>query len=217
MYDEALKRMVMYGGKVGTNQYSGEVSSLNLDTVTPVAVLARQRRSAIGPGAHHPVGRGCGESQGDRRANCEARAASGTDLGSPTLTGTDHLVYEDRGVVAGTRYGYRLVIAENGAPTITEPAWVTVPVPAILSLAGASPNPSPGAVAVRFSLPGNAAAMLELFDLKGRRVAARRVGTLGPGEHLVPLSERLNLAAGVYPVRLTQGPRTLTAKACVVK
>ena len=27
----------------------------------------------------------------------------------------------------------------------------------------------------------------------------------------------LNLAAGVYLVRLTQGQRTLTAKACVVK
>jgi len=94
---------------------------------------------------------------------------------------------------------------------------VTVPVPAILSLTGASPNPSETGVAVRFSLPGNDAAMLELFDLRGRRIAAREVGSLGPGDHLVPLSERLNLAAGVYLIRLSQGHRTLTAKAAVVK
>ena len=147
----------------------------------------------------------------------EAGSEDWTDLGAPATPGGDKLVIEDRSVVAGTRYGYRLVVWENDQPTTFDPTWVTVPVPAILSLSGASPNPSDTGVSVRFSLPGNDAATLELFDLKGRRVAAREVGSLGPGEHLVPLSERLNLAAGVYLVRLTQGHRTLTAKACVVK
>ena len=72
-------------------------------------------------------------------------------------------------------------------------------------------------MAVRFSLPGDERATLELFDLRGRRIASREVGSLGAGEHLMPLTDRGNLPAGVYLVRLTQGHRTLTAKACVVR
>jgi hypothetical protein len=83
VYDEALKRMVMYGGKVGTNQYSGEVWSLNLDTVTPVAVslasaevqsdLVRITWSA--------------EGAANLKATVERTAGTSgewTDLGSPT-------------------------------------------------------------------------------------------------------------------------------------
>jgi hypothetical protein len=87
----------------------------------------------------------------------------------------------------------------------------------MLSLAGASPNPSENGIAVRFSLPGKDPATLELFDLGGRLVASREVGSLGAGEHLVSLSERLHLSAGVYLIRLTQAGRALTAKACVVR
>ena len=216
VYDEALKRMVMFGGQIGTSQYSSEVWALNLDTTTPVAISL----AATEVQSDHVRITWSAEGAANLKATVErSEGASGewAAIGNATTAGSDRLVFEDRTVVAGMRYGYRLVIAENGSPTISEPVWVTVPVPAILSLTGASPNPSPGAVAVRFSLPGNDAAMLELFDLKGRRIAAREVGSLGPGEHLVPLSERLNLAAGVYLVRLTQGRRTLTAKACVVK
>ena len=216
VYDEALKRMVMYGGRVGTNQYSREVWGLNLDAVTPVAISLASAEMQ----SDHVRITWSAEGAVNLKATVErSEGASGewTAVGGATAAGSDRLVFEDRTVVAGTRYAYRLVIAENGSPTISEPVWVTVPLPAILSLAGASPNPSENGVAVRFSLPGSEAATLELFDLKGRRIAAREVGSLGAGEHLVPLSERLNLAAGVYLVRLTQGRRTLTAKACVVK
>jgi hypothetical protein len=189
IYDEALKRMVMFGGEVGTNQYSSEVWALNLDTTTPVAI------SLASTEVQSDLVRIAWSADGAQNLKSTVERSEGaggewTTVGSATPAGTDRLTFEDRTVVAGTRYGYRLVIAENGAPTISEPVWVTVPVPAILSLTGASPNPSPGAVAVRFSLPGNAAAMLELLDLKAagswRARWARR-----PGKHLVPLSERL--------------------------
>jgi hypothetical protein len=70
---------------------------------------------------------------------------------------------------------------------------------------------------VRFSLPGDHPATLELFDLKGRRIASRDVGSLGAGDHLVSLSDRPDLPAGIYLVRLTQDQRALTAKACIVR
>jgi hypothetical protein len=216
VYDPENRRMIMYGGFIGTGQYSSEVWALNLDVTTPVAI------SLASTDVHSDLVRITWSAEGAANLKAtvqrsEANSGEWTDLGAPSASGGDKLVFEDRSVVAGTRYGYRLVVLENGQPTTSDPTWVTVPVPAILSLAGASPNPSPGGVAVRFSLPGNDVARLELFDLRGRRIAAREVGSLGPGDHLVPLSERLNLAAGVYLIRLSQGHRTLTAKACVVR
>jgi hypothetical protein len=133
------------------------------------------------------------------------------------VSGSDRLVIEDRNVVPGARYGYRLVAWDGGQETTLDPVWVTVPLPAALSLAGAYPNPSDHGIQVKFSLPGDQRATLELFDLKGRQIVSREVGSLGAGEHVVPLADRHSLPAGVYLVRLTQGRRALIAKACVVR
>ena len=126
-------------------------------------------------------------------------------------------MFEDRDVRPGERYGYRLEVHADGEQATLDPVWVTIPHTAVLSLAGASPNPSERGISVRFSLPGAEPATLELFDLRGRRIAAREVGTLGPGEHLVPLADRPGLPAGVYLVRLTYPRQVLTAKALVVR
>ena len=75
-----------------------------------------------------------------------------------------------------------------------------------LALEGPHPNPAHGGrLLVNFTLPSDAAAALELFDLAGRRVAACDVGPLGAGRHAQELSPDRKLAAGVYLVRLTQG------------
>ncbi|HKQ58333.1 MAG TPA: T9SS type A sorting domain-containing protein [Candidatus Eisenbacteria bacterium] len=147
----------------------------------------------------------------------DAAAGEWAEVRSPRLVGDDRLEFEDRAVAPGARYGYRLVVREHGLETTWDPTWVTIPVRAILSLAGASPNPSENGVTVRLSLPGAEPATLELFDLKGRRVAYREVGSLGAGEHLVPMTDSPSLPAGVYLVRLTQARRTFTAKACLVR
>jgi hypothetical protein len=216
VYNPEQRRMVMYGGQIGASQYSSEVWSLNLDAITSVAI------SLTGTEVRSDLVRLVWSAEGAaslRTAVQRSMADSDewVDLGAPTLSGNDQLVYEDRAVQPGVRYGYRLVVWQGGEQTTLAPTWVTIPRPAILSLTGASPNPSEHGVAVRFSLPGEQRATLELFDLRGRRIAAREVGSLGAGDHLVPLSERGNLPAGVYLIRLTQGSRMLTAKACVVK
>jgi hypothetical protein len=211
VYDPEGRRMIMYGGFTGSGQYSSEVWALGFDVTTPVAV------SLASVDVASNLVRLTWSSEG--AANLKAsvqRSDAGSDewveIGTPTVSGADKLVFEDRTVVAGARYGYRLLLPDGAM----DPTWVTVPVPAILSLAGASPNPSESGVAVRFSLPGKDAATLELFDLGGRRIASREVSSLDPGDHLVTLSERLHLSAGVYLIRLTQSGRALTAKACVV-
>jgi hypothetical protein len=79
---------------------------------------------------------------------------------------------------------------------------------------GLLPNPSRGALRVAITLPSAEPAVLEVFDVSGRRVASREVGALGAGEHIVDLSDG-RIATGWYLLRLTQGGRTAGAKAVV--
>lgn len=88
--------------------------------------------------------------------------------------------------------------------------------PHALALAGAQPNPSrDGRLRVRLALPAAGAARLEAFDLAGRRVAARDVGALGAGTHLVDLGGGARFAPGVYLLRLARGGVTRTSRAVV--
>jgi len=90
--------------------------------------------------------------------------------------------------------------------------------PVAFALDGVQPNPTPGArLSVTFSLPVAAPARLELLDVSGRRVAAREVGTLGAGRHVVDLAPDHALAPGLYLVRLTQGPNLRVTRVAVLK
>ncbi|MCA9751647.1 MAG: T9SS type A sorting domain-containing protein [Gemmatimonadetes bacterium] len=89
-----------------------------------------------------------------------------------------------------------------------------------LALAGAWPNPVRNApVTVRFTLPSGLEgepAVLSLFDVSGRRIAEKHVGSLGAGPHSVGLADGGRLAAGVYYVRLARGREALTSRVVVV-
>jgi hypothetical protein len=66
-----------------------------------------------------------------------------------------------------------------------------------------------------FSLPSWQPAELELYDLTGRRVSARDVGTLGPGEHSLQLAADMRISPGMYWLRLSQGSERSTARIVV--
>ena len=68
-----------------------------------------------------------------------------------------------------------------------------------------------------FRLPSSRPAALELFDVAGRRLAARNVGGLGAGTHVLDLAERRTLQPGVYFVSLTDGHSTARARAVVIQ
>ena len=93
---------------------------------------------------------------------------------------------------------------------------MVVPASLALALEGARPNPAVGALWVAFTLPDDARARLELFDLAGRQVEAREVGARGPGRHVVRLDDGA-LAPGLYWAALTQGARTLRVRVVVVR
>jgi hypothetical protein len=78
-----------------------------------------------------------------------------------------------------------------------------------IALALERPNPNPsrtGAMLVRFTLPTDTPATLGLYDVAGRRILAREVGALGAGTHAVNLAADRRPGAGIYFVRLQQGP-----------
>lgn len=152
---------------------------------------------------------------GETRANVERREGAGewrvlTEL---TADGSGYLNLMDHDVRPGTSYDYRLAFASG-----TRGGDVTLDVPAafVLALEGTRPNPSAGPLWVSFTLPGAEPARLELFDLSGRRLSARDVGTRGAGRHLVRLDDG-SLHPGLYWASLTQGARTLRTRVAVVR
>jgi len=95
-----------------------------------------------------------------------------------------------------------------------------VPAPAAgaFGLGPAWPNPATGGtLTVSFTLPDGGAATLELFDVAGRRIASRDVGSMGAGAHAVTLGAGRSLAPGVYLVRLAQGGRSATMRAAMLE
>jgi len=113
--------------------------------------------------------------------------------------------------VHGNESGFALV-----TPTIT--SGVGGDVVLSFALEGVYPNPASGRdLAVRFVLPVRAAARLELFDVAGRSVVAREVGTLGAGPHAVNLTERTRVRPGLYFVRLRQGANEQVRRVTVLE
>ena len=109
--------------------------------------------------------------------------------------------------------GYGYSINNGGAP-------LSVPAPPSegLTLAGARPNPSLGGpLMVEFTLARSEAAALDLFDVAGRRLVTREVGTLGAGPHVEELVPAHRLAPGVYLVRLRQGANARVARVTVLE
>ena len=98
------------------------------------------------------------------------------------------------------------------------PVAAVIPMPSDgLILAGVRPNPSRSAFSVVFTLSEASPARIELLDLAGRRLLTRDLAGLGPGSHVVGLPETRTLPAGVYLVRLSQGRRSVTTRAVVVR
>jgi len=196
---------------------NGALSSsccMNLDVFNPAtAALAALVNASAAPGAV--------QLQWELGVSSTAtlyRSSDGlgwTRIARLTPDGSNRISYQDVSVTGGQRYGYRLGLTVDGREVLAGETWVDVPVGAEFALKGARPNPGTGPLTLSFSLASNAPASIELVDLSGRRVYERQVGELGVGFHVVRLDA--NLAAGIYVVRLSQGGRTLTTKATIVR
>lgn len=155
---------------------------------------------------------------GALRATVERRGevSDWEPIASVLADGTGTLRHEDRAVTPGARYAYRLAYLDEGVEQRTAETWVTVP-RLELTLRGFTPNPSTGMPRVSFVLGGPSPARLEVYDVAGRKVAGREVGSLGPGRHEVALDGGAPLAAGVYAIRLAQDGQVVTARGVVTR
>jgi hypothetical protein len=174
-----------------------QVSVVSAEAVAGAAHLVWQ----LGPGA--------------LRATLQRRTAetNWVDLASLDADGTGRISYEDRSVVAGERFGYRLELGEH--EHLGE-AWVTLP-RASLALRGFLPNPASGRLVVGLSLSSAAPATLDVLDVTGRRVLTRDLAGFGIGSHEVQLGRERPLAPGLYLMRLHQAGEVRTARGLVVR
>ena len=123
----------------------------------------------------------------------------------------------DRDVAPGGHYAYRLTAIAGRDVSTSSEVWIDVPAGPSFSLRGFSPNPATREARVAFSLAGRTTATIELIDVGGRRVAARRIEAPVPGAQWIAISPPGGIPPGLYFVRLTQGSRTLVTRGTVMR
>lgn len=126
------------------------------------------------------------------------------------------LVYDDREIVAGSVYDYRLAVEVDGATEYFAQTRIEVPARLELAVRGFRPQPGHDRLWISLSLPEAGRVRLELFDVAGRRVLERDLGVLEAGNQLVRLAA-LDLDSGFYVTRVTQGGRSATGRAVIAK
>ena len=89
--------------------------------------------------------------------------------------------------------------------------------PESFSLALRVISPVGDRVTVEFALPTNEPATLNLYDVAGRLIAAREVGSRSAGRYTADLAGKLKLASGVYFVHLEQSGNTKVARVVVIR
>jgi hypothetical protein len=146
-------------------------------------------------------------------ADFPAEGTTGTDVESDT-------VYVDAGPSGDAYWRIAAVDLHDNvgawSPTLHPAPVAAGDGPPVLALAGARPNPATSReVTLLFSLSGAGAARLDLFDVRGRRVASPSLAGLGPGPHALRLDAQTALAPGVYVIRLAEGSRAVERKLVV--
>jgi hypothetical protein len=180
-------------------------------TPTLLAVAAAEAL----PGLARLTWYGTGAAHLDAMVERRTDTSEWQTIGVPEAIGEDRLRFEDRTVLAGVRYGYRLVVRGGEPEGAGDVVWLAIPVEAGFALTGARPETDGRGLRVYLSLATTEEATLELLDVAGRRVERHAIGAREPGSHEVGVRTDRRLPAGVYMVRLTQGSRSATIKAAI--
>jgi hypothetical protein len=128
------------------------------------------------------------------------------------------VVYRSTGSDVGTPVTYDLTW---GAPAVSAVGDDEPQPAAVFSFTTPFPNPTTGQTTFSLSLPAAGPVTLDLYDLRGRRVATLVDGTLSAGTHTVPWSgtdvSGRPVSSGVYYARLRAQGRELTQRVNVVR
>lgn len=156
-------------------------------------------------------------------------AASGFVPGAATLLGTTaDTTFVDADLAGGPWYyvvAGRDIHGNVGDPSnevsLLTASAVGDEIPAAFTVAGASPNPFNPRTDIRFSLPGEALASVDVYDARGRWIARLHEGVLGRGWHTVAWDGRDHggraVPSGVYLAQVRAGEHRDTAKLVLAK
>jgi hypothetical protein len=160
-------------------------------------------------------------TESDARLFCFRRRlgeAAWQALGTVHAGNDGLMVAEDRTVPAGSQAQYGLSIPLGGEQELQfAVVSVAIPLPKPLALRFARSEEGGRVVRVALTLETDEGARLDLFDVAGRRMLTRDVGTLGAGDHEVRLVLPGYVRTGVYFLRLRQGRVTRTDRVTVLQ
>jgi len=155
----------------------------------------------------------------DPRATIERREPTSdwARLALATADGSGLITLEDRDVLAGHRYGYRLAVPDGAGTSYRGEAWLDIAGAPRLALLAPYPNPSAGEVRVPFALPAGGGGALQLVDLAGRVIETQALDGLAAGAHVARIAAGRSLPPGLYRVRLSYAGSTLSARVAIVR
>lgn len=183
----------------------------------PVTVTVSLVAASAEPSAAHLVWQILQDSPSPGSVERRTDGTEWSEVGQCLADGVGRMRFEDRDIVPGQRYGYRLQVRDGETRVTSDETWLTIPAEYTLALERMQGNPVMGNVDVAFVLPSGEAAAIELVDLAGRRIVARSVGEFGAGRHTVSLASRGVLPPGIYFLRLFQGERSVMSRICILQ
>ncbi len=145
-----------------------------------------------------------------------------TSIGTVEADGQGLVSFEDNTITPGQDYGYQIVVSSEVGDEFVGEVWVSsaTDVGATPSAALALqvwPNPATGPFGISIASPSAEPARLEMFDVRGRRVLSRELGSLGTGARRVEIGNAKNYPSGVYYLRLMQSGRSTSSRLVLVR
>jgi flagellar hook capping protein FlgD len=146
-------------------------------------------------------------------------------LGHPRPGLDREILFEDVTASPGTRYGYRLVVADAVGEARSVETWVDVPAgsgaPGALRLEPVRPNPLGGQGLFQYGVPLAGRVRLAVYDVRGRLVATVVDRVEPPGWRSASWDGRDTagrpVASGTYFARLTAGSAAEARKVVVAR
>jgi hypothetical protein len=136
--------------------------------------------------------------------------------GHGTTTARRRYSYRTDALPPGT-HSFRLrQVDTDGTARPSDVVTVTIRSPDRLALAPPAPNPARGQTTIRYTLPQRTEVRLEVYDVRGRRVATLATGPHEAGPKEV-IYDAHRLPSGLYFVRLAAEGTVRTQKIAVVR